>query len=93
MSVKVVVPTILRSYSGGRRTVEATGETIAEVIDDLESRCRGISGRLITGGALNRFMNIYIDEDNVRFAGGLQAPVTENATVMILPAVAGGSGL
>jgi molybdopterin converting factor small subunit len=90
MSVKVVVPTILRSYSGGRRTVEATGETIAEVIDDLESRHRGISGRLITDGALNRFMNIYIDEDDVRFVGGLQAPVAENATVMILPAVAGG---
>jgi molybdopterin synthase sulfur carrier subunit len=90
MSVKVVVPTILRSYSGGRRTVEATGKTIAEVIDDLESRHRGIAGRLITDGALNRFMNIYIDEDNVRFVGGLQAPVAENATVMILPAVAGG---
>jgi sulfur-carrier protein len=90
MSVKVVVPTILRSYSGGQRTVEATGETIAEVIDDLESRYRGISGRLVTDGALNRFVNIYIDDDDVRLAGGLQARVTENATIMILPAVAGG---
>jgi molybdopterin synthase sulfur carrier subunit len=90
MSVKIVVPTILRSYSGGRRTVEATGETVAEVIDDLESRYRGISGRLITDGALNRFVNIYVNDDDVRFTGGLQAPVVENATVMILPAVAGG---
>ncbi|QUQ64348.1 MoaD/ThiS family protein [Kutzneria sp. CA-103260] len=90
MSVKVVVPTVLRRYSGGQRTVEATGDTIAEVIDDLESRYRGISGRLVTEGALNRFVNIYIDDDDVRYAGGLQAPVTENATIMILPAVAGG---
>lgn len=90
MSVTVVVPTILRSYSGGERTVEAAGETIAEVIDDLESRHRGISDRLIIDGALSRFVNIYVDDDNVRFAGGLRAPVAENAIVTILPAVAGG---
>jgi len=90
MSVTVSVPTILRMYTGGQRTVKAQGNTIAEVIDDLEARHRGLSGHLVTNGSLNRFVNIYVDDDDVRFSGGLQTPVTEDATVTILPAVAGG---
>jgi sulfur-carrier protein len=86
----VSIPTILRSHTGGEKSVEATGTTVAEVIDDLESRHRGLRDRLITNGNLHRFVNVYVDDEDVRFAGGLEAPVKDSSTVTILPAVAGG---
>ena len=86
----VSIPTILRTHTGGEKAVEASGGTVAAVIDDLESRHSGIKGRLITDGALHRFVNIYVDDEDVRFAGGLEAPVKDDSTVTILPAVAGG---
>ena len=86
----VSIPTILRSHTGGEKSVEATGTTVAEVIDDLESRHRGLRDRLITNGSLHRFVNVYVDDEDVRFAGGLEAPVKDSSTVTILPAVAGG---
>lgn len=86
----VSIPTILRTHTGGEKAVEANGGTVAAVIDDLESRHSGIKGRLITDGALHRFVNIYVDDEDVRFAGGLEAPVKDTSTVTILPAVAGG---
>ena len=81
MAVTVSIPTILRTHTGGEKTVEAKGSTVAEVIDDLESRHSGIAGRLITNGTLHRFVNIYVDDEDVRFAGGLEAPVGENSHV------------
>jgi molybdopterin synthase sulfur carrier subunit len=91
MSVSVRVPTILRSYTGGEKAVEASGDTLQAVIDDLESRHNGLAGRLLTeDGALHRFVNLYVDDEDVRFLGGLAAPVKDGATVTILPAVAGG---
>ncbi|GEL18684.1 MoaD/ThiS family protein [Pseudonocardia asaccharolytica] len=86
----VSIPTILRTHTGGEKTVAAAGGTVAELIDDLESRHSGIKARLVTDGALHRFVNIYVDDEDVRFAGGLDAPVKDNSTVTILPAVAGG---
>jgi molybdopterin converting factor small subunit len=86
----VSIPTILRTHTGGAKTVEAEGGTVGEVIDDLESRHSGLRDRLITNGSLHRFVNIYVDDEDVRFAGGLDAPVKESSTVTILPAVAGG---
>jgi molybdopterin synthase sulfur carrier subunit len=86
----VSIPTILRSHTGGEKSVEATGTTVAEVIDDLDSRHRGLRDRLITNGSLHRFVNVYVDDEDVRFAGGLEAPVKDSSTVTILPAVAGG---
>jgi len=91
MAVTVSIPTILRTHTGGQKTVEASGSTLAEVIDNLESTHGGIKGRLVKEGALHRFVNIYVDDEDVRFAGGLDAPVGENSTVTILPAVAGGA--
>jgi len=90
MAVTVSIPTILRTHTGGAKTVEAKGATVAEVLDDLDARHPGIAGRLINNGNLHRFVNIYVDDEDVRFAGGLEAPVTENSQVTILPAVAGG---
>lgn len=90
MAVTVSIPTILRTHTGGEKAVEAKGGTVAEVIDDLESRHAGLRDRLISDGKLHRFVNIYVDDEDVRFAGGLEAPVKETSTVTILPAVAGG---
>lgn len=90
MAVSVSIPTILRTHTGGEKTVEAKGDTVAAVIDDLESQHSGIKGRLLTDGKLHRFVNIYVDDEDVRFAGGLEAPVKESSTLTILPAVAGG---
>ncbi|GAA1846266.1 MoaD/ThiS family protein [Pseudonocardia ailaonensis] len=90
MAVTVSIPTILRTHTGGEKAVEAKGGTVAEVIDDLESRHSGLKDRLLTDGKLHRFVNIYVDDEDVRFAGGLEAPVKETSTLTILPAVAGG---
>jgi sulfur-carrier protein len=91
MAVTVSIPTILRTHTGGEKSVEAKGATVSDVIEDLESRHGGIKDRLITDGKLHRFVNIYVDDEDVRFAGGLEAPVTESSTMTILPAVAGGA--
>ena len=90
MAVTVSIPTILRTHTGGEKAVEAKGSTVAEVIEDLESRHSGLKDRLITDGKLHRFVNIYVDDEDVRFAGGLEAPVKETSSLTILPAVAGG---
>jgi molybdopterin converting factor small subunit len=93
MSVDVRVPTILRSYTGGARTVPGAGETLAELLADLETRHPGLRGRLVTeDGALHRFVNVYLNDEDVRFLGGLEAKLAGGDTVTILPAVAGGAG-
>ena len=90
MAVIVSVPTILRTHTGGEKSVEAKGSTVSEVIADLDAKHSGIAGRLLNDGKLHRFVNIYVDDEDVRFSGGLDAPVKENSTFTILPAVAGG---
>jgi sulfur-carrier protein len=91
MSVTVSVPTILRPHTGGEKSVQASGSTIAEVIEDLETRHSGIKGRLVKDGSLHRFVNVYVNNEDVRFVGGLDAKVHDGDNVTILPAVAGGS--
>ncbi len=91
MAIEVRIPTILRTYTDDQRAVEAGGSTVAELIDDLESRHAGIKERLVEGGDVRRFVNIYVNDEDIRFAGGLQAPVADGDTVVILPAVAGGA--
>jgi molybdopterin converting factor small subunit len=90
MSVAVSIPTILRSYTNNARSVSATGQTLAQVIADLESQFPGIADRLIEDGKLRRFVNIYINDEDVRFTGSLEAPISEGDAVTVLPAVAGG---
>lgn len=91
MAVQVKVPTILRSHTGGAKSVEAAGDTLDAVLQDVDSRHEGLRARLVDGeGKLHRFVNIYVDDEDVRFNGSLDAPVTESSTVTILPAVAGG---
>jgi molybdopterin converting factor small subunit len=94
MPVTVSIPTILRSHTGGEKRVSASGETLGAVITDLESNYSGISDRLMDSnnpGKLNRFVNIYVNDEDVRFSGGLDTAISDGDSVTILPAVAGGS--
>jgi molybdopterin converting factor small subunit len=90
MSIEVRIPTILRSYTDGAKAVEGDGATLDALIDDLESRHPGLRDRLVEDGALRRFVNVYLNDEDVRFLGGITTPVAEGDTVTVLPAVAGG---
>ncbi len=90
MAIEVRIPTILRSYTGGEKSVSAQGESLAALIESLEAGHPGIRERLIDGEDLRRFVNIYVNDEDVRFLGGLDAPVSDGDQVVILPAVAGG---
>ncbi|QKV94319.1 MoaD/ThiS family protein [Streptomyces sp. NA02950] len=91
MSVNVRIPTILRTYTGGQAEVSAEGGTLAEVLADLEKNHQGISARVLDDtGKLRRFVNVYVNDDDVRFADGLATATPDGAGVSIIPAVAGG---
>lgn len=90
MAIIVSIPTILRSHTDGEKRVEATGSTLAAVIDDLEANHAGLRDRLINDGKLHRFVNVYVNDEDVRFSGGLGTEVADGDSVTILPAVAGG---
>jgi molybdopterin converting factor small subunit len=89
--VSVRVPTILRPYTQGASEVSAEGGTLTEVLDSLDASYPGIKGRVLDdSGELRRFVNVYVDDDDVRFADGLQTVVKDGGQVSIIPAVAGG---
>jgi molybdopterin converting factor small subunit len=95
MAVEVRIPTILRTYTGGESEVSAQGADLAAVLDDLEAHHPGIKDRLTEAGpdnqvGLRRFVNVYLNDEDVRFLGGLAAEVTDGDQVVVLPAVAGG---
>ncbi len=90
MAVEVRVPTILRTYTGGQKAVSAQGASLGAVIEDLESNHPGIKERLVDGDDLRRFINVYVNDQDVRFTGGLDTSVSDGDAVVILPAVAGG---
>ena len=91
MPVEVRLPTVLRPHAGGVSVVSANGATIGEVLADLVRSYPGMAGQVLTdGGALHRFVNVYVDDDDVRYLQQLDTPVPAGATVSILPAVAGG---
>lgn len=91
MAIEVKIPTILRTYTDGNKSVEANGDTLAAVIDDLNASHDGIKGRLITDeGGLHKFVNIYVNDEDVRFTGSLETSLKDGDSVTILPAVAGG---
>lgn len=91
MAIEVRIPTILRPYTGGERAVESSGATVTELIDKLEADHAGIKERLLENGEARRFVNIYVNDEDIRFTGGLETPVADGDTVVILPAVAGGA--
>jgi molybdopterin synthase sulfur carrier subunit len=92
MAIDVRIPTILRTYTDGAKAVTADGATLAALIDDLEVNHPGIKDRLIEDhGELRRFVNVYINDEDVRFIGGLEAELSDGDQVVVLPAVAGGA--
>lgn len=91
MPVDVRLPTVLRQYAGGQATVKANGGTIREVFEDLVLQFPQLRGQVVTDeGALHKFVNVYVDDDDIRFLDKLDTKVTGSETVSILPAVAGG---
>ena len=90
MSIDVRIPTILRPFTKDQKTVTATGATLSAVISDLDAQYPGIGDRLLENGVLRRFINIYVNDEDVRFLGSLEASVKDGDSVTILPAVAGG---
>ncbi len=91
MAIEVKIPTILRTYTGGEKSVEAKGDTLSALIDDLDAGHNGIKARLITDeGKLHRFVNIYVNDEDVRFTGSLDTQLKDGDSVTVLPAVAGG---
>jgi molybdopterin synthase sulfur carrier subunit len=90
MAIEVRIPTVLRTYTGGAKTVDGSGDTLAEVIDSVEQHNQGIKARLVEGDALRRFVNVYVNDEDVRFLRGLDTTVTDGDVVVVLPAVAGG---
>ncbi|MEU1075015.1 MULTISPECIES: MoaD/ThiS family protein [unclassified Streptomyces] len=93
MAIEVRIPTILRTYTDGAKAVEGSGATIGELFADLETRHAGIRERLVdetTGGELRRFVNVYLNDEDVRFLSGISTELSDGDSVTILPAVAGG---
>ena len=91
MAIEVRIPTILRTYTGGEKAVQGDGNTLTALLDDLDSRHSGLRGRLVTEqGSLHRFVNVYVNDEDVRFLGGLDTELSDGDSVTVLPAVAGG---
>ncbi len=90
MSVEIRIPTILRPYTGGEKNVTGEGADLRALIVDLDARHPGISERLVDEQGLRRFVNVYLNDEDVRFLGGLDTVVADGDSVTILPAVAGG---
>ena len=91
MSVSVRIPTILRSYTDGASEVSADGASLAEVLDSLEQSFPGIRARILDEqGAIRRFVNVYVGNDDVRFLDALETKTPDGAQISVIPAVAGG---
>src|SRR3954452_8213214 len=91
MPVTIRIPTTLRPMGGGSSTVQVDGATVAEVIGNLDAAHPGFRDRLLDDdGALRRFVNVFVADDDVRFLQGLDTPVPDGETVSIIPAVPGG---
>ena len=91
MSVSVRIPTILRAYTQGAAQVSADGGTLTDVIEALEAAHPGIKSRVLDeDGQIRRFVNVYVNDDDVRFADGLGTATPDGTSISIIPAVAGG---
>ncbi|KOU41008.1 MoaD/ThiS family protein [Streptomyces sp. NPDC060334] len=94
MAIEVRIPTILRTYTDGEKAVTGEGSTLADLFSDLETRHKGIQERIVDaskGGELRRFVNVYLNDEDVRFLAGISTELKDGDSVTILPAVAGGA--
>ena len=91
MTVTIKLPTVLRPHAGGEKQVEAAGETVGEAIGDLVGRFPALEDQLFESEkSLRRFVNVYLNDDDIRYLGGLEADISDGDRLTILPAVAGG---
>lgn len=91
MSIEVRIPTILRQHTGGQKVVTGTGDTIDELFTNLDAEHAGLRKRVVTDeGKLQKFVNVYVNDEDVRFIDGLTTKLSDGDSVTILPAVAGG---
>ena len=90
MAVKISIPTPMRQHTGGKAEVEVTGPTVQGILDDLGRQFPGITERLFDKGQLRRFVNVYLNDEDIRYLDGLQTAVKDDAELAIIPAVAGG---
>jgi molybdopterin converting factor small subunit len=91
VTVRVRIPPTLRAETGGEREVPTTGATLREVLDDLTRRYPELAERIYADGGLARFVNAYVDGEDVRTLAGLETAVQDGSTVILLPAMAGGT--
>lgn len=93
MPVEVRLPTILRTHAAGQASVKANGSTLAEVFEDLVRQFPNLAGQVVTeDGTLHKFVNVYRNDDDVRYLDKLETKVSDDDVISILPAVAGGAG-
>jgi molybdopterin synthase sulfur carrier subunit len=90
MAIEVRIPTILRQYTDGQKAVEGKGDNLGALFADLETRHAGIQARIVEDGKLRRFVNVYLNDEDVRFVDGIDTKLSDGDVVTILPAVAGG---
>ncbi len=90
MVIEVRIPTILRTYTDGARSVQGSGATLRELLDDLETRHPGMLDRIVDEAGLRRFVNVYLNDEDVRFLNGIDTELSDGDVVTVLPAVAGG---
>ena len=90
MAVEVKVTSVLQRITGGQRSVKANGDTVGELLDDLEGTYPGLKAQVTDGGALRRFVNIYVNDEDIRYLDALATPLADGDVVSILPALAGG---
>ena len=91
MAIDVRVPTVLRKHTGGEKTLTASGSTLRDLVEEITTTNPGLRDALLDDqGKLRRFVNVYVNDEDVRFLSGLETPIQDGDTVSILPAVAGG---
>jgi molybdopterin converting factor small subunit len=91
MTIKVLIPTPLQKLTHDQPTVECSGATIAELLESLETSCPGIKGRICDEqGELRRFVNFYVNSEDIRFLDGINTALSDGDEVSIIPAIAGG---
>jgi len=87
----VRIPSVLRAHTGGAAQVEVDGGTVGEILDALTRDHPGLADQVVEGGRIRGFVNVYVDDEDVRYLSGLDTPVAAGAEVAIMPAVAGGA--
>ena len=91
MAVEVRVTANMQKLIGGQRGVQAQGQTVGEMLDDIEGRFPGFKNQVMSDGQLHRFVNIYLNDEDIRFLGLLDTPLKDGDVVSVLPALAGGA--